>query len=436
MQLFKQKPSLGIVSNQMILYSLYITGFTGQKVVEELVTTKFSGSFALAGRNLERLELVAAAAGVPNAPIIIADVHDPESLQHMAKQARVVITVVGPYRYWGEAVIAACVEAGTDCLDISGEPEYIEKMEYEYNEKAKNAGCYIASAVGFDSVPGDVGAFWTARQFTPPARCTAIETFISIHSGPSGFHGHFPTFESAVQGFAHANELFNLRKKAAEARGGGRVNLNIPGPKLKIDSKTTYEPRVDAYKLPFMGSDASVVKRTTAALAADGKPAYYNAVYLTLPSRYATWLFTFFGGIFMFLAKQSWGRKLLLSFPRFFTFGMFSKEGPSLQQMAETSFEMINFAQGYSKGAPTTPGELPDMKITTRVAGPEPGYIACSIFVVAAAATLVEERKSLGVDPGVHTPAYLFQNTRYVERLQARGIVFEVLNQEIETRAV
>jgi short subunit dehydrogenase-like uncharacterized protein len=400
-------------------------------VVEELVTINFQGSFALAGRNLERLELIAAAAGVPNAPIIIADVHDPESLKAMASQARVVITVVGPYRYWGEPVVAACVEAGTDCLDISGEPEYIEKIEYEYNEKAKQNGCFIASAVGFDSVPGDVGAYWTASQFHPPARCTAIETFISIHGGSTGFQGHFPTFESAVQGFAHAKELSNLRKKAAQARGGGRIDLKIPGPKLKIDTTTSYEPRVNAWKLPFMGSDASVVKRTTAALAAAGKPAYHSAVYLTLPSRYATSLFTCFGAIFMFLAKKSWGRKLLLSFPRFFTFGMFSHEGPSPQQMAETSFEMINFAQGYSQGGPSSGSQdPPDMKLTTRVAGPEPGYIACSIFVVAAAVTLVEEREKLGVAPGVHTPAFLFQNTSYVDKLKARGIVFEVLTEQ------
>jgi short subunit dehydrogenase-like uncharacterized protein len=401
-------------------------------VLQELVTSEFQGSFALAGRNMERLEVVAAAAGVPNAPIIIADVHDPESLKDMANQARVVITVVGPFRYWGVPVVAACVEAGTDCLDVSGEPEYIEKVELEYNEKAKQAGCYIASAVGFDSIPGDVGAFWTVSQFHPPARCTVIETFISIHGGSTGFQGHFPTFESAVQGFANAKELSIIRKKAAEARGGGRIDLKIPGPKLKIDNTTTYEPRVHAWKLPFMGSDASVVKRTTAALAAAGKPAYYNAVYLTLPSRYATWLFTFFGAIFMFLAKRSWGRKLLLSFPRFFTFGMFSKQGPSVQQMAETTFEMINFAQGYSQGGPSTTSanEPPDMKLTTRVAGPEPGYIACSIFVVAAAVTLIEERKKIGVPPGVHTPAYLFQNTSYVDRLKARGIVFEVLKEE------
>jgi hypothetical protein len=282
--------------------------------------------------------------------------------------------------------------------------------------------------VGFDSVPGDVGDLWTASQFHPPARCTAIETFISIHGGPSGFQGHFPTFESAVQGFANAKELSNLRKQAAEKRGGGRIDLKIPGPKLNVDNKTTYDLRVHAWKLPFMGSDASVVKRTNAALAAAGKPAHHSAVYLTLPSRYATGLFTCFGAIFMLLAKQSWGRRLLLYFPSFFTCGTFSHRGPTPQQMAETSFEMVNIARGYSQGAPSTPEELPDMKITTRVAGPEPGYIACSIFVVAAAVTLIEEQDKLGIAPGVYTPAFLFQNTSYVERLKSRGIVFEVLN--------
>ena len=67
------------------------------------------------------------------------------------------------------------------------------------------------------------------------------------------------------------------------------------------------------------------------------------------------------------------------------------------------------------------------MTVRTRVAGPEPGYIACSIFVVAAAATLVEQRERLGVAPGVHTPAVLLQNTSYIDRLKARGIVFERL---------
>jgi len=137
--------------------------------------------------------------------------------------------------------------------------------------------------------------------------------------------------------------------------------------------------------------------------------------------------FTFFGGIFSFLAQRPWGRRLLLAYPRLFTNGVFSHEGPNERQLAETSFEMINIASGYSTGTPSEPNAAPDKVIKTLVAGPEPGYRACSIFVCAAAATLLKERGKLGIPGGVHTPAYLFQNTTYVERLRARGIVFEKL---------
>jgi hypothetical protein len=36
--------------------------------------------------------------------------------------ARVLINTVGPFRYWGEPVVKACVEAGTHYLDVCGEP--------------------------------------------------------------------------------------------------------------------------------------------------------------------------------------------------------------------------------------------------------------------------------------------------------------------------
>ena len=127
------------------------------------------------------------------------------------------------------------------------------------------------------------------------------------------------------------------------------MDLKIPGPKPKRQTGAAFEPRVDAWTLPFMGSDASVVRRTTAALAAEGKP-YHSNVYLTLPSRRALFLFTLFGGVFAFLAGRGWGRRLLLAYPRFFTAGMFSHEGPNEQQLAETTFEMINIGRGYSKG--------------------------------------------------------------------------------------
>lgn len=55
--------------------------------------------------------------------IIIANVEDLESLNAMAKVSRVVLNCVGPYRFYGEAVVKACVENGANHVDISGEPQ-------------------------------------------------------------------------------------------------------------------------------------------------------------------------------------------------------------------------------------------------------------------------------------------------------------------------
>lgn len=59
-----------------------------------------------------------------------------------------------------------------------------------------------------------------------------------------------------------------------------------------------------------------------------------------------------FGSMFQFLAGKPWGRSLLLQYPRLFTYGMFSHEGPSERQLSEASFQFTNIAKGYSKGAP------------------------------------------------------------------------------------
>jgi hypothetical protein len=38
-------------------------------------------------------------------------------------------------RFYGEAVVEACVEAGTHHLDISGEPAFLEKVQLKYHQK-------------------------------------------------------------------------------------------------------------------------------------------------------------------------------------------------------------------------------------------------------------------------------------------------------------
>ena len=407
-------------------------GFTGQHIARELGTvvatepTCTDVTFGLAGRNKEKLQQVAADIGFPSIPIIIADVNDSESMMAMAKSCRLVLSAAGPFRYLGEQVVAACVENGTDYLDICGEPEFIERIELNYNDRAQKSGCYVSSAVGFDSIPGDVGALYASQQFVPPALCTQVETFITFKPGEKGLGGHYATFKSAVEGFGSVSQLKAIRREAKTKIHAGQNRLSVPGPApLKHGRLPTYDSRLGKWIVPFVGSDASVMRRTALSLQHRGKPAYRVAVYLTLPSVMAAVEYSIFGAVFAFMAQYQWGRSLLLKYPRVFSLGIFSHEGPSDEQIAQTSFEVLHICKGYSQRS-AIEDRQPDQTIKVKVAGPEPGYAACPIFAAAATITLLKERNKLKLKPGVHTPAILFQNTSYIDRLRSRGITFQV----------
>lgn len=100
-----------------------------------------------------------------NIPIIFADLDDPESIEKMTASARIIINAVGPYRFYGEQVIAACVKTGTHHVDISGEPQFMDLMQLKYHEAAQAKGIYLVSACGFDSIPADMGVIFLQKNF-------------------------------------------------------------------------------------------------------------------------------------------------------------------------------------------------------------------------------------------------------------------------------
>ena len=83
----------------------------------------------------------------------------------MCSRARLVINCVGPYRFYGEKVIRECVKTGTHHLDVSGEPEFLERMQLNYNKEALDNNVFIVGSCGFDSVPADLGLIYTKNNF-------------------------------------------------------------------------------------------------------------------------------------------------------------------------------------------------------------------------------------------------------------------------------
>jgi short subunit dehydrogenase-like uncharacterized protein len=151
------------------------SGFTGKYVLRELLKFRNPAGreprkIAIAGRSKKKLAAAltwaAAAAGgaastsagrtttkdlessfsddgAPPVVIYEADITNVASLRAVCKKTKVVVSCVGPYRKYGQPVVEACVEAGVDYLDITGEPEFMERMELLYHEKAKQTGKII-----------------------------------------------------------------------------------------------------------------------------------------------------------------------------------------------------------------------------------------------------------------------------------------------------
>ena len=137
------------------------TGYTGQLVAEYMAKRYGDGSsvsWAIAGRSKEKLERVQEEYELPSdVTCIVADASDEDSLTSMAKQAKCLLTTVGPYTYYGEPLVKACAETGTDYVDLTGEVLWMKGMIERYSDAAKNSGARIVHSCGFDSIPFDLG---------------------------------------------------------------------------------------------------------------------------------------------------------------------------------------------------------------------------------------------------------------------------------------
>lgn len=426
-------PSVETSSNRP--YHLVIfgaSGFTGQFVAEEVARTASEGpngslKWAVAGRSRQKLEKVLEqAAGVLDKPelrsevdIIVADVGEPDSLAAMCKQAVIVLNCVGPYRFYGEPVVKACVENGAHHIDVCGEPQFLESMQLNYDSQAAEKGVYLIGSCGFDSIPADMGVLFTRDQFK--GTLTSIESFLTVSTGPEGGCIHDGTWQSAVYGFADSQKLQSLRRKF------NHKPLPVVGSKLKRRGALFYSNEIQQYTVPFMGSDPSVVKRTQRFLVENyqATPVQYGA-YAGVGGIGNVIKLLFAGIMFWFFAKFSFGRNLLIKHPEFFSFGTFSKAGPTRKQMEASSFQVSFYGEGYSEGQDPSQGK-PNGKIRTVVQGPECGYVATPIAMVQAALTILNESTALPKKGGVYTPGAAFAKTTMITRLNKHGVQFSVI---------
>lgn len=138
------------------------TGFTGkliaQYIHDHVVAREPDLRWALAGRDTDRLRAVHAELGLPQSVATLkVNADDARSVRQLAVRCHTVVTTVGPYQKYGTALVAACAGAGTDYLDLCGEPLWMARQITDLHDAARATGARIVFSCGFDSIPFDLG---------------------------------------------------------------------------------------------------------------------------------------------------------------------------------------------------------------------------------------------------------------------------------------
>jgi len=399
------------------------SGFTGQFVAAEAVRTMSGKKIAIAGRNKTKLQKViefiqkelGSDSKFEDLGIVVADSSNDDSIIEMCRQSKCVINCVGPFRWYGEQVVRACVEMGTHYVDISGEPEFLQTCQIKYHEEAKKKGVHIVGACGFDSIPADLGLELLRDKF--PGELTAAESYIHMFGAGKGNYGTYLTILHSI------NSKDNLK---AQQKAIFKEKLPYIGPRLKLRGPG-FSNSENKWFIPFLGADPSVVRRTQLYESEqfNKTPIQYSA-YFSLKSLIYLICFVLCGLCWFVMTKFSFGMKLLEKYPRIFTMGAFSRDGPTREEISRSGFKLVFHGKGYSKKPESdTAAGQPDKSMSMKIIGSEPGYSFTSQSVVAAAATLLDDK--LRNSGGVITPGSALRDTRYLDRMLERGMKVEVM---------
>ena len=370
------------------------TGFTGGLVAEYLAQNESIApdKWAIAGRNRTKLEAVknhitALNPGCSAVDIIEADSADNNALEAMTAQASTVVTTVGPYAFYGEPLVKACIAQQCHYLDITGEPNFVRDMLERYDAAARERGVLIINCCGFDSIPADLGAYFTARQFSDPAVLT-VKAFVTSKGQFSG-----GTWASALNAMAEG-----VGKKGSKS--------SSKRPRRRIAQKIHYDKAAKRWAVPMPVIDPWMVRRS-----ADALPEVYGSDFeyghfLGMKSPFTVAALVGGVGLVYAGAQVKPIRKMMLNFRK-------SGEGPSAEERAGHFFRLTFYAESMDS----------QRKVKTYVQGGDPGYTETSKMPSESALTLLTHYHELKTQGGVVTPAMALGN-HLVARLQAAGIVF------------
>jgi len=391
------------------------TSFVGQILCRYLVErhgTNGPLKWAIAGRDATKLDVVAADTGA-DVERVVADAGDRDALRAMAASTRVVVSTVGPYALYGSELVEAVSVAGTDYCDLTGEPQWMRKMIDAHSDSATASGARIVHSCGFDSIPSDLGVWFTQQRALErfDAPCEQISMRVAgTRGGVSG-----GTTASMMNLMEEAARDPSLRKLLADPYVLAPPDMRT-GPTQPEVMRPMRDEASGEWVAPFVMAavNTRIVQRSHALLGRPwGREFTYDEAMLMgdgpLGVAKAGGLSAGLGA-FMGLAAMGPTRKLLNRvLPK-------PGSGPSPKAQESGYFDLRFFGT-------TADGR----SIRTQVTGDrDPGYGSTARMLGEAAVALVDLSRD-EVGGGFWTPATAFGD-RLVERLEAHaGLRFNML---------
>jgi saccharopine dehydrogenase (NAD+, L-glutamate forming) len=373
------------------------TGFTGRLSAEYLARHLPDGArWALAGRDAEKLAGIRAGLGPGGrtATLLTVNLTDHAAVADVAASTRVLATTAGPYLVLGRDLAAACAEAGTDYLDLAGEPEFVDRVYLDSHEHAVATGARLVHSCGFDSIPHDMGAYFTVSQL-PDDLPISLAGYVRAKGSISG-----GTYRSALNSFARigAGRAAAKERKRREKRPSNRRARAVPGKPHRV-------PGGNLWAAPLPTIDPVVVARSARALPEYGPDFTYSHYAV---ARHVTTL-----AVGALAVGAVVGLAQIPPAKRFLMGRMPSGSGPPATQRAKSWFK-VRFV-----------GQAGTTRIVTQVSGPDPGYVGTAAMLGESAICLAFD--DLSATSGQVTTA-VAMGQRLIDRLVGAGFTFEVLS--------
>ncbi|MCO4746714.1 MAG: saccharopine dehydrogenase NADP-binding domain-containing protein [Proteobacteria bacterium] len=377
------------------------TGFTGVQAAHLFDVEARGMSWAIAGRNRDKLESLKAELD-SDVGVIVADGRDAAAMSELAASTRVVCSTAGPFALYSDALVAACVLHKAHYCDITGETPWVRRLIDAHHDKAEADGTKIVPMCGFDSVPSDLGAWLVAHTLRErDEQTTTVRAAFKMKAGLNG-----GTLASALTSSVHESPRAFIDPILLHP-----ADLRTPAERDRHqdDRKMAYDEALGVVTAPFVMAavNTRVVRRSNALLSEEGHgygDSFSYQEFLGVKSRRQAWLVAAGLGSLAGLLATPPGRWLLKRF------GPDPGEGPSDEQMDGGYTSAVHVGVG-SKGT----------VVKAKLTYPgDPGNRATLRFLVSAALLLCDADK-LPKRAGVLTPATAF-GASLMDALHAKDV--------------